>query len=150
MTEPEDPAAGPAATLRPLPNKHTAFFWEGARARQLLVQRCEDCGRYQHPPQVACKWCTSLALRPAELSGRGTVYTYTVTMQAFHPSLIERVPYILVVVELAEQEQLKVLSRLVGCGEEEASVGMPVEIAFEDVDAELTLPVFRPAAAPRG
>jgi uncharacterized OB-fold protein len=131
--------------IRPLPDAESGFFWAGAQQNRLMVQRCDECRRYQHPPRPACRHCLAASLTPTEVSGRGTVYTYTVTVQAFHPSLVDKVPYILAVVELAEQPNLKIITNLVDCTEDEVTTGMPVEVVFDHVDEELTLPKFRPA-----
>jgi uncharacterized OB-fold protein len=131
--------------IRPLADNVSAFFWAGAREHRLMVQQCDDCGQYQHPPRTVCRNCLSYGLTATELSGRGTVYTYTTTVYAFHPYFVERIPYILAVIELAEQPQLKILSNLVDCDEDAAHTGMQVQVVFDKVDDDLTLPVFRPA-----
>jgi uncharacterized OB-fold protein len=86
-------------------------------------------------------------MAPEELSGRGTVYTYTIAEQAFHPFFADRLPYVLVVVDLEEQPGLRFVSELVQCSPEEVSVGMPVEVVWEDVTEEVTLPLFKPAGS---
>ena len=69
----------------PVPDELTAFFWTGAAQGKLLIQRCDRCGFYVHWPRPCCKRCNSFELTPAEVSGRGTLYSYTVGVQAFHP-----------------------------------------------------------------
>jgi len=137
---------GPAP-VRPSPDKLTTFFWEGANQGRLMIQRCDDCGTYIHWPRPVCKRCLSFSLTPTQVSGRGSVYTYTVAVQAFHPWFESRVPYLLAVIELEEQTNLKLVSHLVECDEQDAAIGMPVEVVFERVDDELTLPMFRPRRA---
>jgi uncharacterized OB-fold protein len=132
----------PVARPLPLIDDETRFFWEGTREHRLLVLRCKECDRFVHHPRPVCPSCLSSALEPAELSGRGVVYTFTITEQAFHPFWADRLPYTLVVVELAEQPGLRFLSELVG-GTPEDAVGLPVEVVWEDVDDEVTLPLFR-------
>jgi hypothetical protein len=131
--------------IRPIPDKDTEFFWEGARHGRLLILRCDDCGYYVHWPRPVCRRCLSSRLSPAEVSGRGTVYTYTVAVQSFHPWFESRIPYLLAVVELEEQRHLKLVTNLVECVEGDVQVGMAVEVVFEKLDDELTLPMFRPA-----
>jgi uncharacterized OB-fold protein len=127
------------------PDAQSKFLWDGAREGKLLILRCDSCGNYVHWPRPICNRCLSFSLSPAQVSGNGTVYTYTVAVQPFHPSFEPKVPYILAVVELVEQQHLKLVTNLVDCGEDEVEVGMPVEVVFEKVSSDLTLPMFRPA-----
>jgi uncharacterized protein len=133
------------APILPAPDPLTAFFWDAARDRRLSILRCNDCGWLIHWPRPMCKRCHSFSLQPCDLSGRGSVYSWTVCVQAFHPWFDKRLPFILAVVELEEQPNLKLVTNLVDCREEEVSTGMPVEVTFEAITPEITLPMFRPA-----
>jgi hypothetical protein len=82
-------------------------------------------------------------LAPATMSGRGTIYSYTVVVQAFHPYFVDRLPYVLAVIELDEEPGLKVTTTLVGCEEGDLKVGLPVELELTDVGYGLVLPFFR-------
>jgi uncharacterized OB-fold protein len=130
----------------PDPDSLGAFFWEGAREGRLLIQRCSGCGTFIHYPRPVCRVCLSRDLAPQPVSGRGTVYSHTVMMQAFHPFFEDRVPYVLATVELVEQEGLRVMTNIVGCEPDHVRVGMPVEVTFEQLTADLTVPQVRPAA----
>jgi uncharacterized OB-fold protein len=131
----------------PVSEYYAAFFWEYARRHQLAIQRCDRCHRYQHWPSPVCRYCSSFELSPAVVSGRGRLYTYTVTMQSFHPYFDDKIPMLLAVIELDEQPGLKLVANLL-CREDEVRIGMRVEVVFQDVSDELTLPQFRPAASP--
>jgi len=137
---------GPAPVV-PAPDRLTAFFWEAARDERLAILRCDACGFYVHWPRPVCKRCHSFSLTPTDVSGRGTIYSYTVGTQAFDPWFGNRLPYVLAVVELEEQSHLKLVTNIVDCDEPLVRVGMPVEVAFERVTAEITLPMFRPRAS---
>lgn len=128
----------------PIADELTSFFWEGARKERLLIQRCDRCGYYQHWPRACCKRCLSFELSPAEVSGRGTLYSYTVCVHPFDPWLESRLPYVLAVVELEEQPNLKLVTNIIDCPEEDLRCGNAVEVAFEPISDEVTLPVFRP------
>ena len=140
------------ALLRPLPlpDDETRFFWDGTREHRFLMQFCADCKRFYHHPRPVCPGCLSSDMAPQELSGRGTVYTYTIAEQAFHPFFVDRLPYTLIVVDLEEQPGLRFVSELVECSPDDVEVGMPVEVVWEDVTDEVTLPLFKPASADRG
>jgi uncharacterized OB-fold protein len=124
----------------------TRFFWEGAARHELLIARCADCGFYIHPPRPGCRNCLSGTMVPTQVSGRGTVWAYTVSVTAYHPYWTDKVPYVLAVVELDEQPGLGVTTNIVDCPGHLLRVGLPVEVTFQDAAPGLTLPVFRPVA----
>jgi uncharacterized OB-fold protein len=125
----------------PLPDAETAFFWTAAREGRLLIQRCSGCGRWQYPPDVGCPACLGDDLVPTEVSGRGSVYSFTVVRQAFDPALSEAFPFVVALVELEEGPRM--LTNIVDADPASLSVGMPVEVTFEPV-GDQSLPVFRP------
>lgn len=124
----------------------TAFFWEGTRRHELWIQRCRSCGTYIHLPRPVCRNCQSLDLAGERVSGRGTLYSVTETHKAFHPFFVDRTPYLVATVTLAEQDGLQFLSNLVGVSEAEARMGMDVEVDFEELADGYVIPVFRPTA----
>lgn len=129
---------------KPLPEitPEMAPFWEAARRHQLVVQRCASCGAYRFPARDLCSRCLSREATWVPVSGRGTVFSFTVMHQAVHPGFAAEVPYAVVSVELEEGARL--LSNVVGCPASALQVGMPVEVVFEELTPEVTLPKFRP------
>ena len=125
----------------------TEPFWAGARAGRLVIQRCRGCGLYIHLPRPVCRRCQSDDLGHEEVSGRGTVYSFTETRKAFHPFFVERVPYLVAVIDLEEQPGLHMLSNLVRVAEPDVRFNMAVRVAFEELSPELTIPVFEPVPA---
>ena len=130
--------------LMPEPDKITQFFWDGVNDHKLLILRCQSCGHFIHWPREMCRFCLSTDLVPTEVSGRGTLETWTMVYQPYHPFFFDKVPYSLCVVELAEEENLKVVSNMVDCAEEDFRIDLPVEVVFREVGPGLTLPQFRP------
>ncbi len=133
----------------PEPDESTMFYWEGARAGRLLIQRCAACNRYQHPPSPRCTRCLSDVVEPTEVSGRGSLYTFIIARQAFDAAFLEELPYVVALVELEEQPGLRLLTNIVEAPAEDLKVGMPVEVTFEQ-RGDWSLPQFRPALAPGG
>lgn len=132
------------AALQPRPGitHDNRFFWDGLRARELRIQRCQACHQLQHPPAPMCGGCHSFELGSVVASGRGTVHSFVV---AEHPPIPPfDYPNVIVLVELEEGTRL--VSRLVGVAPEEVAIGLPVAVEFERIDDELTLHRFRPAA----
>jgi uncharacterized protein len=132
--------------VRPAPGSLTSFFWEGAREHKLLIQKCGGCGRFQHPPEPVCHHCLSFALGPGEVSGAGTIYSFEIATQAFHPWFTDKIPFVIAVVELAEQPNLKLITNIVDVDPDAVRVGARVRVAWRHLDDEFTLPVFRLAA----
>jgi uncharacterized OB-fold protein len=127
--------------LRPLrePSAMTAGFWEAAERHQLVVQHCE-CGQFRHYPQPMCPVCLSMTWSWVPVSGRGTVYSFTVSHRAFHPAWRGRVPYAVATVEL--EEGVRMLADLPDEDTDDVSIGFPVEVFFDDHDGRV-LPRFR-------
>ena len=92
----------------PKPDEVSRFFWDGCARHELLIQRCKRCGRYNHPPRLVCPGCSSTVLEPTLVSGRAMVDTFTVPLQPYDAYYAARVPYVLAVVELVEQDNLKI------------------------------------------
>ncbi len=134
-------AAPPGVPDDPLTN----FFWEGARAGELRIQRCQACGTYIHLPRPVCRNCRGFDLAGEPVSGMATLYSYTVTHKPFHPFYVDRVPYTVATVELAEQAGLQLLTRLVDIDDDRIEIGMALQVTFEQLSADLTIAVFTAA-----
>jgi uncharacterized OB-fold protein len=128
------------ARVLPEVTPEMAPFWDAARRHELVVQRCSGCGAHRFPARDICSRCLSREATWERVSGRGTVFSFAVMHQAYHPAF--PVPYAVVVVEL--EEGARMLTNVVGCPLDEIAIGMPVEVTFEDLTAEVTLPKFRP------
>jgi uncharacterized OB-fold protein len=128
----------------PVPTGITQFFWDGINEHRLLILRCQVCAQFIHYPRIVCNRCQSTDLAPEQVSGRGTLYSYTVVMQAFHPYFVDKIPYVLAVVQLEEDPDLRLTTNIIECPEHRLEIGMSVEVAFRQVAPGLTLPLFRP------
>jgi uncharacterized protein len=132
---PRPPRPHPALT------QDNAFWFEGARAHRLLIQRCVSCGTLRHPPLPACGVCGSLEWDTVESSGRGTLYSYVVVHYPQVPSFEYPLPIGLIELE----EGTRVVANLDGMALEDIEIGMALRAEFVDHDDELSLPVFVPA-----
>lgn len=126
----------------PEPSDTSRPFWEGARAHELRLQRCHDCGKHIFYPREICPFCLSERLDWIVASGKGKVYSYTVVRRAMHPAFKEDVPYVLAIVELDEGPRLS--TNIIGADPERVRVDMPVRAAYDDVTPEVTLLKFEP------
>ena len=132
------------AAAKPLPQitSEMAPFWEAARRHQLVVQRCRGCGEHRFPARDLCSRCLSRAADWVPVCGRGVIFSYVVMHQVYHPGFADQVPYAVVVVQL--EEGARMLSNLLDCPLQDVRVDMPVEVVFEELTPEVTLPKFRP------
>ena len=130
---------------KPLPriDQESKGFWEACQRHELYVQRCGGCGMTRYYPRALCPRCLGDDTQWVLSSGKGTVYTYTVTHQNQAPGFRDSLPYVLAYVELTEGVRL--LTNIVGCDPAAVKIGMSVEVVFEDVTPETTLPKFKPA-----
>jgi len=123
-------------------NEH---FWMGGAEGELRFLRCRSCGYWIHPPQPICPSCLSHDLSVEAVSGRATVFTFTVNWQPWLPNFDP--PYVVAIVALPEQDQFRLTTNIVGCEPDDVFIGMEVEVEFEDYDG-VWLPYFHPVAAP--
>ena len=131
---------------RPLPRLRgfAADFYAYCRKHELRFQRCANCGRWRHVPRDMCAACGSFDWEWVRSSGKGSLFSWTTTMQPMMPQFADLVPYSPVVVEL--EEGVRMLSWLVDVDADDFALGLPVEVVFDDVTPDVTLPKFRRAS----
>ena len=127
----------------PVPDELSRPFWDAAKERRLIIQRCGSCGYYNHPPRRFCDACLAQDLHFEPVSGRGIVYTFTVMHQRDVTGFEQDAPFITIVVELAEQPQLLMVSNLAIAERAKVRIGAAVELAFEDRGEGVVVPQFR-------
>lgn len=130
---------------KPLPRETpvTRPFWEGLREGRIRLQRCDDCGGWVFYPRSHCSHCLSESLSWREVSGKSSLYTFTITHQPTSPHFADDVPQHLAVVEL--EEGVRLTSTLVNVADEDIRIGMPLKPVFDRVSDEVTLLRFEPA-----
>jgi uncharacterized protein len=130
---------------KPLPYVHeeTRPFWEGAKRHELWLQKCRDCGEFRFYPRSICPHCLSYDAEWTKVSGKGKLYSFTVSHRPASPQFQEDVPYNVAIIEL--EAGVRMMSNIIECQNEDLNIDMPVEAVFDDVTPEITLPKFRPA-----
>ncbi|GEM_PF-39841 len=129
----------------PVMQPWTKEFWKGTRQGKLLVQHCSDCKANIFFPKKVCPECWSANLTWNESGGQGKVYTFTKMTDMVEPKFMGDLPYILAMVEL--KEGIRMTTRIVNCNPDDVAIGMNVEVVFDEVSPECSLPVFQPADA---
>jgi uncharacterized OB-fold protein len=133
------------AYKRPLPRRRgfAGEFYDFCKKHELRFQRCTDCGAWRHVPRDLCAKCGSFNWEWAKSSGKGKLFSWTTAVQPMLPQFADLVPYSPVVIEM--DEGVRLVSWLTNVPPEELRLGLPVEVVFDDVTAEVTLPKFRKA-----
>lgn len=129
------------ALPQPIPDDDSLAFWEGCRARRLLLQRCFSCAAWRYPPRPICPQCGALDAEWVQVNGRGFIYSWVVAYHPVHPAVVNRVPYNVVLIELDEGP--RVVSNLLDTPPGDIIAGQRVEVVFQPVTAQLTLPLFK-------
>ncbi|GAA1851536.1 hypothetical protein GCM10009836_34400 [Pseudonocardia ailaonensis] len=123
----------------PLLDELNEAFWTGGAAGELRILRCGACGFYLHPPYPQCPVCGSKQVAPSAVSGLGKVHSYTENVHAWVEGAT---PYTIALVDLPEQEGLRVLSNLRAPDPSDITIGAPVRVYFEQLTDEVWLPLF--------
>ncbi len=123
----------------------TKDFWAATKEGKLLVQQCRDCNSNIFFPKKVCPECWSENLTWIESSGKAKVYSFTEMMDQVEPVFWEDIPYIIAEVDLAEG--FAMTTRIVNCDIESLEIGMEVEVVFEALTDEVSMPYFQPANA---
>lgn len=127
----------------PLADAITLPWWQAAAEHRLVVQRCAACQETRHPPAPVCAGCRSDQSDWLEIPGRGTVYTFTTVHRPIAAD--QTLPFVVAVIALDDSGGLRMISNLVEVEPGEVEIGMPVELVWEDMSADLAIPRFRPA-----
>jgi uncharacterized protein len=130
--------ADPRRTVRPMVNRDTAYFWEGTRAGELRIQTCNACGLRRHPPGPLCPSCGAADRAYVVSPGLGSVHSYVVHHAPPIPG--KTLPLVLAVVEL--DEGVRMVGELREVEPSAVAIGQRVQVSFERIDEELSLPVW--------
>ena len=126
----------------PIPDEASQPFFDGAREQRLMIQRCTTCGAVMWPVKSRCDNCLSPTVTWVQASGKATLYSFVLMHQLYHPGFASEVPYNIAQVDL--EEGLRILTNIVDCPNADLHIGMPLEVTFEAITDEVTLPKFKP------
>lgn len=129
---------------RPVPSVDDAAFWDGCNHDELRMQRCTACGKYRWLPRPMCPHCNALEHEWVGVSGKGTVFSWTIVVHPVHPAADEKVPYNVAQVRLDEDPDLILVTNLVDIDNDAIRIDMPVEVVFVEHAPGVKIPKFRP------
>ena len=124
----------------PEPSRDSKPYWDALNEGRLVIQQCAACGKLRHYPRPVCEACYSTDVTWRQVSGRGSVHSWTVAHHPFHPGFKDELPYVLGTVDL--EDGVRMIAQLRDVAPADLTVGLPVDVAFERATESLTLPVF--------
>ena len=129
---------------KPLPNPplEAMPFWDFCKKHELRMQGCSHCGYIRYPPSIVCPKCHSMEAEWVKLSGRGKVFSFATYHYVYDRAFANDIPYAVASIELEEGPRM--MSNVIGVKPEDIRPDMPVEVHFEDVTDEFSLPKFKP------
>jgi uncharacterized OB-fold protein len=127
------------------PDTWTGPFWSAARDHRLVVPRCTTCGFFRMPPGPYCAACRSQSIEWTTVTGRGTVFAFTIVRHAVMPSVASQTPYVIAVVELDEAPGVRLVTNLWDSDDDDVAIGLKVQVLWDDVAENVTIPRFAPA-----
>ena len=126
----------------PQPTEASAPFWDGLAAERVRIQQCESCSHWVFFPRAHCPSCASRQLAWREVSGEGTLYTFTVARVPTLPEFSDEMPQLLAVVKLDEGPHLN--TTIVGVAPEAVKIGQRVRPVFDHRPGSATLLRYTP------
>ncbi len=128
----------------PTPTPETQHYWDGAREGELRLQACNSCEKTYFPPRQFCPKCGSRDVHVYKASGKGRLYSYIINHL---PAPGYTSPFAVAIVEL--EEGPRIMTNILECEPtpEALQLDMPLEVTFEKISDEITLPQFKPAKA---
>ncbi len=152
MSEPtiDEPTGTPGVFPTILTRTHaddaTQPFWDAARNDQLAAPKCTNCGTFRLPPGPFCFVCQHRDVEWVTLPGTGAVYSFTIVRHPLARMLHDAVPYAAGIIELdgTQGAGARMIANIVDCDVDKLAIGDRVEIVWEHVNDEMSVPRFRP------
>lgn len=125
----------------PAPDELSRPFFDGTLRGELVLQHCTACGQWMWPVRFRCTNCLGADVEWKAVAGTGTIYTFTIIHQVFHPGFASSVPYNVTVVDL--DEGVRFITNVIDVANDELRIGSRVGLVFERVSEHLALPKCR-------
>lgn len=129
----------------PVRSHDDATYWRNCQDHRLTFQRCADCGRFRHPPGPICPHCQSSRDEWVEAPGQGELFSYTVVHHPAHPSVKERVPYNVVLVQFPTMSGVRLISNVTDAAPADLAIGMKLRLVWGEAGNGQAIPLFEKA-----
>ena len=126
----------------PIPTKWSQPFWDAAKQHKLVLKKCGKCGFIDHPPYLYCTNCHADEHEWIEASGKATLAAYAINVFGVPFPFWDDLPFVVALIDL--QEGPRMISNIVECDHDKLENGMELEVLFDDVSGEISLPKWRP------
>ena len=126
----------------PKPSKWSQPFWDNAKKHKLTLKKCKDCGHIDHPPYLYCTNCHSDNSEWVQASGKGKLVAYAINTYMVPFPFWDDMPYVVAMIDL--EEGVRMISNIVECDHDKLKNGMELQVVFDDVSDEFTLPKWTP------
>ena len=126
----------------PIPSPETEPFWAGTKKHLLKIQKCNECGETWFPPATLCPNCGSRNHRWIDAAGKGKILSFVTYHRLYHKGWEGELPYVVAIVELVEGARM--LANIVDIEANDVACDMSVQVKFDDVTDEVTIPKFQP------
>ena len=132
--------------LKPIPvaQPESEFYWDMAKQGELWLRHCQACDETYFYPRDICPACFSRDTDWIQSSGKGVLHTFTIVHRAPNPAFEGDVPYVVAIVELEGRARIPSNLIDVEASTKKIKVGMAVEVVFEDLNEQISLPKFKP------
>jgi uncharacterized OB-fold protein len=140
MSEEKEKYEKPLPEFRP----ETQPYWDACKRHELVLPKCKTCGRFFFYPRALCPNCMSQDLEWVKASGKAKVWTFAIHHMGPSKAYKGEPPYPVAMIET--QEGVMMMTNIVDCKPEDVRIGMEVEVVFDDVTSEVTLPKFKPVS----
>ena len=129
----------------PVPQGESDYYWEKAKAHELWLRQCDDCGNAYFYPRDISPCCFSKNTSWIQASGKATLFTFAIVHRPPHPGFREIAPYVTAIVELEEGPKFPTNIVIDDPTPENLQIDMALEVTFDDITATIALPKFKPA-----
>jgi len=126
----------------PKPSKWSQPFWDNSKEGKLTLKKCKDCGHIDHPPYMYCTNCHGDDSEWIEASGKGVLVAYAINSYMVPFPFWDDMPYVVAMIDL--EEGVRMISNVVECDQDNLENGMDLEVVFDKVSDDFTLPKWRP------
>lgn len=128
----------------PIPTPTTQPFWDALAEHRIRIQYSPSSDRWVFYPRVLAPGTLTDDLEWREISGAGSLYTFTTCHRAVSPHFAGDVPQLLAVVQWDEGPRFS--TEIVNAAPEDLRVGIRVQPVFTDYpDAGVTMLRYQPA-----
>ena len=129
----------------PVPQGESDYYWEKAKAHELWLRQCDDCGNAYFYPRDISPCCFSKNTSWIQASGKATLFTFAIVHRPLHPGFREMTPYVTAIVELEEGPKFPTNIVIDDPTPENLQIDMALEVTFDDITDTIALPKFKPA-----